>query len=85
MSAVALRRGLPAAVDFAALRARAHAACVHCPNGGGKAARPAVAVHPRGPARPARPTVNCPVLDLAGRWGWPCHRTMAAITEEGKR
>jgi len=72
---------LPARVDMDMLRRKADPACAHCPNGGGRASRPAVNVHPRGPAWPAVPAVNCPVLEFAGRWGWPCHRTLAEAGE----
>lgn len=73
-AAVSVRRA-PARVDLAALKAKADPACRHCPN-----RRPAL-----NPARAARPraAVACPVMDWAGRWGWPCHRTMAEV--EGAR
>jgi len=27
-------------------------------------------------------TVNCPVMDAVGRFGWPCHRTVAEVMAE---
>ena len=45
-----------------------HPLCEGCPN-----------VAPTAGEGP-RAAVNCRVMEALGRWGWPCHRTLAQVT-----
>lgn len=53
--------------DLGLLRRRGDPACAYCPHRHG--------ILPN--SSPPRGAINCPVMAFVGRWGWPCHPTMA--------